>query len=348
MGKLKLQLILLCLVYLLCAIKIPAEKAVEFNDLVNVTSIKIDGNHIYIIDGTFVHIYARNGYNKISTFGRNGEGPGEFSSFVLISPLDNRLLINSLGKISYYTHNGEFISEKKSNTTASSFFNEIKDHYVGLGVRGETDGISMTVNLFDKELKKGKELLANPKQAFNKMALMNMTPCYCVFKNIIYASTCERFFIKVFNANGDSINAIEFPRHSIKFPHVMETNFRTFMKRRYAVQYEYLKDRIYFPEFLPILQKFYVKDDRIYGLIYTEESVNGVYELYTLDLFGLPLRPDAAHSSKSNQRLVPEIRAVTDQSDPNKRLSPQESPNECFRRGEKNDGNSPQYRHQSI
>ena len=102
----------------------------------------------------------------IKTFGRAGEGPGEFK----INPIDKiglriivnekHILVNSWGKLLIFTRDGTFIEEKKTtHNIHAQFFKPLGKKYVGFNRANIDDVNYYFVNFYDPTtLQKEKEI----------------------------------------------------------------------------------------------------------------------------------------------------------------------------------------------
>jgi hypothetical protein len=115
---------------------------VPLPDLGKPNSITLDNNHIYIADVGHILIYRLKDFHLEKKFGNRGEGPGEF----MLNDIDNYglriivepvyILVNSSGKISYFTKQGEFIKEKKIiDISGQQFFKPFGKKLIGYNRR---------------------------------------------------------------------------------------------------------------------------------------------------------------------------------------------------------------------
>jgi hypothetical protein len=68
-----------------------AEKITTFPQLQKPEFINVGENLICINEGAVVFLYDLNDFKLIKKFGRNGEGPGEFSGDLIINILKEKL-----------------------------------------------------------------------------------------------------------------------------------------------------------------------------------------------------------------------------------------------------------------
>ena len=93
-----------------------------FPELLNPDRMEMDENHIYITEGIAINIYSFKSFELIKKFGKKGEGPREFARYIGISLNSNKIYINSQGKLSIYSVDGEFIKETKTNSSLTGGF----------------------------------------------------------------------------------------------------------------------------------------------------------------------------------------------------------------------------------
>ena len=117
--------VLVGLLSLLCSFSF-AEIIATLDEVMKPTAIEIDDQNLYVVEGTSVYIYSLKDFKLVKKFGKKGEGPKEFKMMItrIITQKDD-LLINSFGKISFYSKNGKFIKEKQTGSMSmeASFLN---------------------------------------------------------------------------------------------------------------------------------------------------------------------------------------------------------------------------------
>ncbi|UCH98010.1 MAG: hypothetical protein JSV88_14470, partial [Candidatus Aminicenantes bacterium] len=137
------------------------EVIATFQDFKYPHGFYIEGDRIYINEGTSISIYSFKNFQLIKRFGRKGEGPKEFivdrgNPSVQLHVLNDCLQVNSVGRISFFTKDGEFIRVMKS--TEGDSLRKVGEGYVGWRRIYENNIRYDLVNLYDANLKKIKEL----------------------------------------------------------------------------------------------------------------------------------------------------------------------------------------------
>ena len=108
--------VLLCFCFVTAAF---AGKVVPLPDITKPKTITVIDNQVFITENIRVTIYSAKDFKKITAFGKRGEGPREFKIMdnaeigigVQVSVQPDYILVNSIGKISYFSRTGEYLRE---------------------------------------------------------------------------------------------------------------------------------------------------------------------------------------------------------------------------------------------
>jgi len=264
-----------------------AEKAAILTDIFNPSGIIIDGPYIYLTEKSTVFIYSSENYKYINKFGREGQGPSEFSGFLTIIPQPGHLIINSLGKISFFSGTGEFIKELKSPRVNSVFF-PLETGFIGRARAFESNTAFFTVNLYDLELKKGKEIyrvedFEQPRKS--KITFPIREPKYATLNNKIIIAGKPGFIVDILDQTGKQLHSItnkNFKRR--KFTSQDEKEFREFLKAEYKERYHRYKQYLQFLEYFPEISFLFTDSNKIY--VSTWRISNSKIELFEYDIKG--------------------------------------------------------------
>ena len=151
--------------YLLCFLLLgdisPATEIAALSELLHPRSLTVDRNHLYVAERARVIIYSLEDFRQLVSFGREGQGPQEFQTLphvpIAVDVSGTHLLVASMGKISYYDKNGGFIREVKARSLALNL-RRCGKNFLGWSQSRETDVIYNTINIFDHELNKIREV----------------------------------------------------------------------------------------------------------------------------------------------------------------------------------------------
>lgn len=137
-----------------------ASQVIPLPGLLKPQRIYMDQEQCFITEGATIYIYSLKDFKLQKKFGKRGEGPGEFKESgegIRLEFNPENIIVLSTGRVSYFTRDGQFIKDRISNPRRSEF-QELGSGFVGRELSVEKKGIFFTVNLFDKNLKKGKEI----------------------------------------------------------------------------------------------------------------------------------------------------------------------------------------------
>lgn len=259
------------------------------DEIMKPTAIEIGDKNLYVVEGTTVYIYSLKDFKLVKKFGKKGEGPKEFKLMItrLITQKDN-LLVNSFGKISFYTRDGKFIKEQQTGSMSiGGFFYQLKNGYVGATMIVEDKERYITINIFDSNLKKGKVLgkyKISKNGKVDVIAATRIASLY-VYDDLIYVPADKGFKINIFNVSGELKKTIKHSFKKVRFTKQNEKEIRDIMKKNMPNgQYELAKNMFIFPEYFPEIMLTKISNNIIYAM--TWERNNGKFKVIIFDLKG--------------------------------------------------------------
>jgi len=187
-----------------------------------VTKIIIDNNdNIYVLDSKLykVFVFDKNGKFKYS-FGKKGEGPGEFKMAFNMYLMGDRIIITDVSKLHYYDLKGNFIKDYrlKSMIFPRLFLSKSKFIYVKEGEveKNEMDKIMIYDLKKDKselikEIKPEKfmeaKLSSKGKQMVIRIKDSSTTPLIVMYKdgNYLYYGKNDKYLINKSDIRGNDI-----------------------------------------------------------------------------------------------------------------------------------------------
>lgn len=254
-----------------------AQNQFLFEKINNPTDIYINNEKLYIVDDKAeINIFELKDFSFISKFGKEGKGKGEFSirpdHHVSLSFSDDKILVNSDGKISFYTKDGEFLSERKS--IKSTFSYKLLDaNFVSMASVSK-EGINyFTHNIYCKNLTSQKEINSfyNDYQPGKGLAAFSIAWQYFTCNNEIYIHNKEKGAnIDVFNSEGEIVRSLKWNYQPVKVQQYhrdgVYDHYRTspYTKDRF----EQLKALLKFPEYFSACRSWYVTDEKVYVFSY--------------------------------------------------------------------------------
>jgi len=247
------------------------ENKVRLDGLINPESIIVDTDNVYIADGASVNVFSKKDHKLITKFGKRGDGPKEFALFsdrgIRIYLKDNKILVNSVMKLSFWTKKGEFISSIKPKKF-SALYIPIEENYIGSGRAIDKKVRYKTVNIYDPSLEPIKEIMRS-KELFQPGFGVNIAGDnnyrFEVGGNKIYTCNNNDFEIEVFNENGKKIKDIkmDFKRVKItkKYRAMIIHHFKTDPK--FKKIYNMLKP-ITFGDYFPAVEDIKYNNGKLY------------------------------------------------------------------------------------
>jgi hypothetical protein len=250
-------------------------KVVELPGLLRPLTIDLDKTQIYVTEEAAVYIYSLKDFRLIKTFGRIGEGPEEFkvvpSVPVFITVRTDDLIVNSIGKVSYFTKDGTFKKEIKTPGGFNVVFIPIGKKFVGIGLIQENKINYKTLNLYDAGLKKINEIYRTlHQQQPDEMGITvaEKSFSYVVDDNKIFISGSREFVIDVLDSDGKPLYSIKQDYELIKFTPEMKNMVLDHLKTDYKTRayFDMIKWRLRFPDTLPAILDIFVSNQKIYAV----------------------------------------------------------------------------------
>lgn len=269
--------------FLIMTVLVHGEKVAVIDEVLKPTSIVIDDEQFYINEGTTIYIYSLNDYTFKKKFGQAGEGPKEFLRFAAVTPQSDHLLINSFGKISYFTKDGSYTREIKTKGIGW-MFSPLGDGYVGFARIAEDRVAYNTINFYDAELNRGKEIARIKFGSLEKgIEILNQSLNFGIHNKKIFVAGSDEFVIEVYDHTGKKLYSITREYERIKFNPEIEKQFRDNIKRREPAQYELIKNRLNFPDYFPAILNFFIDDNKIYVITWNLQKDKVEFYIHALD-----------------------------------------------------------------
>ncbi|UCH97833.1 MAG: hypothetical protein JSV88_13540 [Candidatus Aminicenantes bacterium] len=290
--------LILTITLLLLPILVSAAKVVPIKGPFRPYQIRVDESRAYIVEGAAIYIYSLKDFSLQKKFGKKGEGPQEFiipppgGVEIVIGP--DCLLVNSLGKLSYFTKQGEFKKEIKITTIQGGGVLPIGDgdRFVAISTRQQNNTIYDAVDMFDADLKRVKEVFrVKSSLQPGKVDIITTArrPLLCTFADKIFFGGPQGE-IHVFDGSGKKRFTISHKYEKIKLSEEHKKRYILFFKTdpRFKQGWEQFKDQLHFPAFLPVIRNLIVSDEKIYILTYKNKDKKR--EFHILDLEGKPIK----------------------------------------------------------
>lgn len=275
-------------------------KAASFSEFANPYSICVDAEQLYISQGVTIFIYSLKDYRLINTFGREGEGPGEFhlrrqggNDEVLLQLNDDQLLVSTVNKIVYFTKQGVFVKEIKTAGKKGRWFVPFGDGFAAKRYIRETGKkLYHTVTLYDDSLEEVREIYRHVhgfqgfNQEFNPLTVDQAD--FDMAGDRLFVIDGERTFIRVYDREGRCLaemrNQSELVPFTAKDREEMIQGYQhnAMWKRFYASRKHLFK----FPEYYPPIRWFFLDPvkERVY--LKTQKIQDGKRKWLVFDFQG--------------------------------------------------------------
>ncbi len=256
---------------------VSGELVMTFSDLARPTRIMVDEDRLYIVEFPHIYIYSIENRKLVKKIGNRGEGPMEFMGGLNLLPYDDHIIINSQGKITYWTKTGEFIKEVKC-----PFANGVEpceDVFVGFGFKRGNDKVPFnyqTIDVYDKNFKKLREV-DRKKTAFQNRGLTFYSQNYFFYimeNNKIVVTGHDGFLINVFDKNGKKLFEIKRDYVKKKVGEADKQRVHEFFKTNPRTRnfYEANKHLLKFADYFPAIQVFQPFGDKLFVSTFNEKD----------------------------------------------------------------------------
>lgn len=278
---------LIIILSLLLFSTVHAKQIVKIPDAFNPTRIHVTKDRMYIVDGVTILIYTLKDFQLIKKIGKEGEGPQEFKDTIYwIYFRDNRMIVNSQAKVSYFSPEGEFIEEKKAFAgSRSGDFCPIGNQFVAVQFLTEKQTFFKTVNIYNSNLKKIKEIyrIKEDFQPGKYMKAYSEPKTFTVHHDKIYVSFDNDFKITVFKERGEKVFTIEkeYQRLEVTEEHQQAAHLYYKTDPYYKKYYERIKPLLEFPSHLPAIKTFAFSEDKLYVQTYNKKDKKTEFYVFT-------------------------------------------------------------------
>lgn len=291
--------------FLMFASQADAGKVVPLAQLEKPNSITVDKDQVYITDQGTISIYSLKDFKLKKTFGKTGEGPGEFKLLpqdkigLRIVVHNDYIIVNSINRLSFFTKTGEF-KDQFYLIDPVQFLKPLGTKFVGFKGINYDDILFIAINLYAPKNAKPK-VVKIEKEIWRKehygqmshipdclrlaMALKEESrrgALYQVYNNHVFIEGNNNE-IHVFDDSGNKQYTIHHDYEKIKVPDSFKQKVMAFFEKRYPTIYRMAQHQGKFPDYFPI-RYFHASDNKIYVLTFKNQDNKS--EFYLLDVKG--------------------------------------------------------------
>lgn len=275
-----------------------AAQGFELPEVAAPAMMAVHGGKLYILERTTIFIYSLKQKKLLKTFGKEGEGPGEFMINPFGPPLslvvsDGKLVINSINKLSYFTLDGQYLKEHPA--PPNTIFVPAGNVYLGIGaaVVDKDSQPSLAFRIFDNEFKPTNVLyftkikVGNLRHILLPMEALHYNP---VYKDKLYVvNSTQGFVIDCFDLSGKKLYSIEKEYEKLPITDRYKKEAREWFKTdpNFRRIQEIILPGLTFEKYMPPVKEMYISNDIIYT--FTHKEKDGKNELILMDLKGKEL-----------------------------------------------------------
>ena len=267
-----------------------AEKKATLHGVMNPGGLQVDDSQLYVSEAAAIYIYSLKDFKFIKKFGKQGEGPGEFVVHPRIQPTvdasGDELIINSFGKLSYFTKDGVFIKEFKV-TPNNLLFQPLGNQFIAMRQTFEKDKLYNTVNLYNADLKKVKEIyrvdsgLRGPGKG---VKVLEKAFSFQVYKNKILIPGETDDTIDVLDSDLKKLFTIKLDYKKLEVTQDFKDKVVHFFKNSPQTKdiYERLLKPVTFPDYFPVVRFFLAANKNIYVVTWKRENEKSEFFIYDM------------------------------------------------------------------
>ena len=289
---------------------LPGNKLTDLKEITRPSfDMVINRGQLFITEGPRVLVYSLSDYKLKHSFGRRGEGPGEFKlgtdEELYLVPTNDQLVIESQGRVSFFSREGGFIKESKIPFRSTySLIQPLGKGFIGF--RDEVDEKTRifykVLNTFDSEFKIQKEVCRDKHIYQQKgLTLLQGTFLFKVSGDRIFVTYWGGDFVMdCFDITGKRLFTIknrDFQKRKTSAGDIkrIHSYFRTYHEAWFARN----RDSLHIKEYWPAIGTFFLDSGYVYIVTYIQkiEEAGESWLVYIYDQKGqlikslfLPLR----------------------------------------------------------
>ncbi|MCK5055583.1 MAG: hypothetical protein KAT34_02940 [Candidatus Aminicenantes bacterium] len=266
-------------------------KVITLNDITNPTTITVDNEQMYITENAAVYIFSLKDFKLKKKFGRRGEGPQEFktrtSRWITIWLQPEYILVDSIGRISFFSKNGDFMKEMKAPNYGGVM--PIGKRFVAYGAARENKVNYVAISFYNpnpdgSNLVRGKEIYRfkhpfQPGKSLDPISISRV-PILYTYDNKIFIDGDEGV-IYVFDSSGKMIHSVKGKYEKTELTKERKNRYINFFNKHR--RFERNRDIIRFPAYLPIIRHYRIEDKKIYVVTYKETDQKKECWIFNID-----------------------------------------------------------------
>lgn len=269
------------------------EKVVPLSRLNKPATIIVDGGLILIAEFPTIYVYSQKDFSFITSFGKQGDGPREFSQYTRIQKdpgNPDKIVVGSHMKMSYYSRDGKFISEKRPKTGGlGNVYKPFGDKFVSYSnyQNRDTKATYLTIVLYDKDMKKKKNVYEE-KNVFQQGRKINVLRTWGAWFRLygkkIFVTGEKEGYVFIYDENGNLKLELKCELGKLKVKDSDIKRYHEFFRTdpQFKRFYDNIKDLVKFPSVFPIIRGMDVVDEKLYVNGYPGPDGRTEFAIYDL------------------------------------------------------------------
>ena len=264
---------------------------VVLEDLVRPETLTVGGGRIFVTEGAKVYLFDLETLKPIRTFGRSGEGPQEFKIYPVGSEAvilhGGLALVNSIGKVSWVTLDGEFRREVGTKYPFARF-KPLCGGYVGSGEDVQNRIYFQTVHIYDGSFERVLEIYRRRDWAQEVGGNRVLDAGGLIVRTAagrVYVGDRRTDAIAVFDGAGKRVLTVSHPFEKVPVTGKDIERYHDYYRSHpfFKAVYEQYKKSFVFPEVYPWIRDFVIDEDRLFVLTFKREGRRSVLVRFDLD-----------------------------------------------------------------
>lgn len=262
--------------------------AVPLDRLSRPGDILLDDSGLYVTQGAEIFVYTLKDFKFVTKFGKPGEGPEEFKTrpgdSVKLQLLKDKLLISSVGRISYFTKKGQFKSEVK--VPAGINFKKMGNRFIGYTTARQGNEQVLKLVLADEGMKIVKDITSRPSsfQMGRRITFFPQTDTFAVYNGMVFFAQPDGMAVDVFDSEGNKTYTIKHQYKKLKVSQADIDRTHAWLKisPRFKRFYESYKQMFHFPSEFPPVRHFKVSGDKLYVMTYETKDDKTLFYIFDI------------------------------------------------------------------
>lgn len=264
----------------------PGELAAKLPQVQNPFYVTMAEGRLYIVENSSTaHLYTigAKGVAFVKTFGREGQGPGEFDFMYRIRILEDHLDISGSLKLARFSLDGEYLDEVKVPIRMfKGGIYRFGGNYLAGDFQFDAKESTRTIRLYDKNFKLIREVgaLKEPMSIGKLNLVSDVFSPHVVGDQIFIGASGKESTVTVYDRNGIRQKEIRLPLEPIKMTAALKEAIIKPLRenRELRAGWNEFEKRFYFPDQAPGLDYFDVVDGKFVARTYKyqENSVEFV------------------------------------------------------------------------